>query len=58
MQDPMGINGNVKLIHGENSIRIPYQKNCDGPLNLEFTFTLIKNDGLSLPFIKEIIEIK
>lgn len=57
-QDPMGINGDVKLITGTTSVIIPYQEKCNGPLKLVFTFTLIKNDGSSLPFIKEIIEIK
>lgn len=56
-KDPMGIDGIVKLITGENSITFPYKENCEEPLKLVFTFSLINDDGGSLPFVKEIIEI-
>ena len=57
-KDPMGIHDDVKLISGISKVIIPYREKCNGPLKLAFTFTLIKNDGSSLPFIKEIIQIK
>lgn len=56
--DPMGMNGELKIISGTSTIEIPIEENCTGPFHLEFTFTLVKNDGSSIPFIKEIIEIK
>lgn len=58
VSDPMGINGDVKVISGTSDIEIPIEAKCSEPVQIEFTFTLVKNDGSSLPFVKENIEIK
>jgi hypothetical protein len=58
VSDPMGVNGDVKVISGTSEIEIPIVGNCEKPIQIEFTFSLVNNDGSSLPFVKEIIEIK
>lgn len=56
--DPMGINGEVKIISGNAKIEIPIVGHCADQIQIDFTFSLVNSNGSSLPFVKEVITMR